>query len=159
MVSARNVGEMEKKLQVDGLAAAYRRPLHLVLRHDCVRVEQAVHILLAFFKPFITGDIGCAYGCVSAGCNLAAVFVVCFFLPESSCRLLEENDTIILLEEAWGFSWLAIRIPDVPRDKHFRAAKNGNTFRIYNHMLIASGQSHQNLILKASPILMGWPLS
>jgi hypothetical protein len=36
---------------------------------------------LAFFKPFITGDIGCAYGYVSAGCNLAAIFVVFFFLP------------------------------------------------------------------------------
>ena len=39
------------------------------------------NFLLAFFTTFITSDIGFAYGYVFAGCNLAAVFVVYFFLP------------------------------------------------------------------------------
>ncbi|KAG9783392.1 general substrate transporter, partial [Aureobasidium melanogenum] len=54
--------------------------------------------LIAFFTPFITGDINYAYGYVFAGCNLFAVFFVYFFLPETSGRSLEEIDTMFLLE-------------------------------------------------------------
>lgn len=53
--------------------------------------------MLAFFTPFITGDIGFAYGYVFAGCNLAAFAVVYFFLVESSGRTLEEVDAMYLL--------------------------------------------------------------
>lgn len=55
------------------------------------------NFLLAFFTPFITGSINFAYGYVFAGCNLAAFFVVFFFLIESSGRTLEEVDTMYLL--------------------------------------------------------------
>lgn len=54
------------------------------------------NFLLAFFTPFITGEINFAYGYVFAGCNLAAFFVVFFFLIESSGRTLEEVDTMYL---------------------------------------------------------------
>lgn len=54
------------------------------------------NFLLAFFTPFITGEINFAYGYVFAGCNLAAFFVVFFFLIESSDRTLEEVDTMYL---------------------------------------------------------------
>lgn len=54
------------------------------------------NFMLAFFTPFITGDINFAYGYVFAGCNLAAFFVVYFFLMESSGRTLEEVDTMYL---------------------------------------------------------------
>lgn len=54
--------------------------------------------LIAFFTPFITGDINFAYGYVFAGCNLFAVFFIYFFLPETSGRSLEEIDTMFLLE-------------------------------------------------------------
>jgi len=53
--------------------------------------------MLAFFTPFITGDIQYAYGYVFAGCNLAAFFVVFFFLIESSGKTLEEVDQMYLL--------------------------------------------------------------
>jgi SP family sugar:H+ symporter-like MFS transporter len=53
--------------------------------------------MLAFFTPFITGDIQYAYGYVFAGCNLAAFFVVYFFLLESSGKTLEEVDAMYLL--------------------------------------------------------------
>jgi SP family sugar:H+ symporter-like MFS transporter len=53
--------------------------------------------MLAFFTPFITGDIQYAYGYIFAGCNLAAFFVVYFFLLESSDKTLEEVDAMYLL--------------------------------------------------------------
>lgn len=53
--------------------------------------------MLAFFTPFITGDIQYAYGYVFAGCNLAACLIVFFFLVESSGKTLEEVDTMYLL--------------------------------------------------------------
>jgi len=55
------------------------------------------NFMLAFFTPFITGDIQYAYGYVFAGCNLAAFFVVFFFLVESSGKTLEEVDEMYLL--------------------------------------------------------------
>lgn len=55
------------------------------------------NFMLAFFTPFITGDIGYAYGYVFAGCNLAACLVVFFFLVESTGKTLEEVDTMYLL--------------------------------------------------------------
>lgn len=54
------------------------------------------NFMLAFFTPFITGDIQYAYGYVFAGCNLAAFFVVFFFLIESSGKTLEEVDAMYL---------------------------------------------------------------
>lgn len=58
------------------------------------------NFMLAFFTPFITGDIQFAYGYVFAGCNLAAFVVVYFFLIESSGRTLEEIDAMYLLHVA-----------------------------------------------------------
>ncbi|EIN04111.1 general substrate transporter [Punctularia strigosozonata HHB-11173 SS5] len=50
------------------------------------------NFLLAFFTPFITRDINYSYGFVFAGCNLAGVIVVYFFLYESSDLSLESVD-------------------------------------------------------------------
>jgi MFS transporter, SP family, sugar:H+ symporter len=50
------------------------------------------NFLIAFFTPFIVGDIKYAYGFVFAGCNLAGVLVVYFFLYESSALSLEGVD-------------------------------------------------------------------
>lgn len=55
------------------------------------------NFLLAFFTPFITGDINFAYGYVFAGCNLVAALIVFFCLVESSGRTLEEVDAMYLL--------------------------------------------------------------
>jgi hypothetical protein len=52
------------------------------------------NFLLAFFTPFITGDIGYAYGFVFAGCNLAGAVIVYFFLYESSGLSLESVDQV-----------------------------------------------------------------
>jgi len=64
----------------------------------CAGSNWIFNFLLAFFTTFITSDISYAYGYVFAGCNLAAVFIVYFFLPETSGRSLEEIDTMFLLE-------------------------------------------------------------
>ncbi|KAL2420004.1 High-affinity fructose transporter ght6 [Exophiala dermatitidis] len=64
----------------------------------CAASNWLFNFLIAFFTPFITGDINYAYGYVFAGCNLFAVFFVYFFLPETSGRSLEEIDTMFLLE-------------------------------------------------------------
>lgn len=63
----------------------------------CTASNWLWNFLLAFFTPFITGDIQYAYGYVFAGCNLAAFVVVYFFLIESSGRTLEEVDAMYLL--------------------------------------------------------------
>src|SRR5271154_664249 len=64
----------------------------------CSAANWLFNFLLAFFTPFITSDIGFAYGYVFAGCNLAAVAVVYFFLPEANNKFLKEIDTMFLLE-------------------------------------------------------------
>ncbi|KAF4565663.1 hexose transporter hxt1 [Pleurotus pulmonarius] len=51
-----------------------------------------VNFLLAFFTPFIAGDINFRYGFVFAACNLFGALVVYFFLYESSDLTLESVD-------------------------------------------------------------------
>ncbi|KAI9150110.1 Hexose transporter-like protein [Paramyrothecium foliicola] len=51
---------------------------------------------IGFFTPFITNDIGFAYGYVFAGCNLVAALIVYFFVIEGTGRTLEEIDTMYL---------------------------------------------------------------
>jgi SP family sugar:H+ symporter-like MFS transporter len=51
---------------------------------------------IGFFTPFITNDIGFAFGYIFAGCNLAAAALVYFFVIESQGRTLEEIDTMYL---------------------------------------------------------------
>jgi len=50
------------------------------------------NFLLAFFTPFIAGEINYRYGFVFAACNLAGAVVVFFFLYESSDLSLEAVD-------------------------------------------------------------------
>jgi SP family sugar:H+ symporter-like MFS transporter len=64
----------------------------------CSASNWLFNFLLAFFTTFTTSDIGFAYGYVFAGCNLAAVFIVYFFLPETNDKSLEEIDTMFLLD-------------------------------------------------------------
>ncbi|KAF9005036.1 general substrate transporter [Cyathus striatus] len=52
------------------------------------------NFLIAFFTPFITSAIKFRYGFVFAACNLAAAFVVFFFLYESSDLSLESVDVM-----------------------------------------------------------------
>lgn len=55
------------------------------------------NFLLAFFTPFITGDIDFAYGYVFAGCLLVAAVTVYFFVIEGQGRTLEEMDTMYVM--------------------------------------------------------------
>lgn len=55
------------------------------------------NFLLAFFTPFITGDIDFQYGYVFAACNFAAALTVYFFLIESQGRTLEEVDYMYII--------------------------------------------------------------
>jgi len=57
----------------------------------CSAANWLFNFLLAFFTPFITSDIGFAYGYVFAGCNLVAVAVVYFFLPESNNKFFKRD--------------------------------------------------------------------
>jgi SP family sugar:H+ symporter-like MFS transporter len=54
------------------------------------------NFLLAFFTPFITGDIDFRYGYVFAGCNVLGGLVVYFFVIEGQGRTLEEIDTMYI---------------------------------------------------------------
>lgn len=55
------------------------------------------NFLLAFFTPFIVGDIDFAYGYVFAGCLLVAAAIVYFFVIEGQGRTLEEMDTMYVM--------------------------------------------------------------
>jgi SP family sugar:H+ symporter-like MFS transporter len=55
------------------------------------------NFLISFFSTFITDAIDYFYGLVFAGCCLALVFVVYFFMIESKGRSLEEIDTMYML--------------------------------------------------------------
>jgi MFS transporter, SP family, sugar:H+ symporter len=117
--------------------------------------------LIAFFTPFITGDIDYAYGYVFAGCNLFAVFFVYFCLPETSGRSLEEIDTMFLLEvKPWKSSkWTPPKKEDlVTADKLRLASGAGNIIKKSEagagqaeqqehgdlpHVPIVSGPQHQ----------------
>ena len=57
----------------------------------CSAANWLFNLLLAFFTPFITSDIGFAYGYVFAGCNWVAVAVVYFFLPESNNKFFKRD--------------------------------------------------------------------
>lgn len=55
------------------------------------------NFLLAFFTPFIVGDIDFRYGYVFAGCNVLGGLLVFFFVVEGQGKTLEEIDTMYLL--------------------------------------------------------------
>lgn len=63
----------------------------------CSASNWAFNFFIGFATPFITSQIGFAYGYLFAGCNLLAVLVVFFFLPETSGKSLEEIDTMFLM--------------------------------------------------------------
>ncbi|EPE25624.1 MFS general substrate transporter [Glarea lozoyensis ATCC 20868] len=55
------------------------------------------NFLLAFFTPFIVGDIDFRYGYIFASCLFLAAATVYFFVIEGRGRTLEEIDTMYLL--------------------------------------------------------------
>lgn len=55
------------------------------------------NFLISFFTTFITNEISYFYGLVFAGCCLALVFIVYFFMIETKDRSLEEIDTMYVL--------------------------------------------------------------
>jgi len=55
------------------------------------------NFLLAFFTPFITGDIDFRYGYVFAACNVLAGIGIYFLVIEGQGRTLEEIDTMYLM--------------------------------------------------------------
>ena len=75
------------------------------------------NFLLAFFTPFITGDIDFRYGYVFAGCNILGGLLVYFFVLEGQGRTLEEIDTMYLQRvPAWeSSSWIAPPAAEIAR--------------------------------------------
>jgi len=75
------------------------------------------NFLLAFFTPFITGDIDFLYGYVFAGCNLLGLFLVYFFVIEGQGRTLEEIDTMYILGvKPWqSANWVAPAPEEIDR--------------------------------------------
>lgn len=55
------------------------------------------NFLLAFFTPFIVGDIDFMYGYVFAGCLFLGAATVYFFVIEGADRTLEELDTMYIM--------------------------------------------------------------
>jgi MFS transporter, SP family, sugar:H+ symporter len=75
------------------------------------------NFLLAFFTPFITGDIDFRYGYVFAACNLLGGLVVYFFVIEGQGRTLEEIDTMYIQKVIpWQSSkWIAPPASEIGR--------------------------------------------
>ena len=55
------------------------------------------NFLLAFFTPFIVGDIDFRYGYIFAACLFVAAVTVYLFVIEGRGRTLEEIDTMYIL--------------------------------------------------------------
>jgi SP family sugar:H+ symporter-like MFS transporter len=71
------------------------------------------NFLLAFFTPFIIGDIDFRYGYVFAGCLFVAVLVVYFCVIEGQGRTLEEIDTMYILHvKPWESSKWVAHLPE-----------------------------------------------
>ena len=70
------------------------------------------NFMLAFFTPFIVGDIDFRYGYVFAACNAVAGFVVFFFVMEGKGRTLEEiNEMYVEKVVPWKSS--AWEVPSI----------------------------------------------
>jgi len=69
--------------------------------------------VISFFTRFITGAIDYLYGLVFAGCCIALMFIVFFFVIESKDRSLEEIDTMYLLgvNPITSASWDGSKVP------------------------------------------------
>jgi SP family sugar:H+ symporter-like MFS transporter len=67
------------------------------------------NFLLAFFTPFIVGDIDFRYGYVFAACNFVGGVLVYFFVMEGQGRTLEEIDTMYITKiKPWTSNrWVA----------------------------------------------------
>ena len=75
------------------------------------------NFLLAFFTPFITGDIDFRYGYVFAACNVLGGLVVYFFVIEGQGRTLEEIDTMYIQRVVpWhSYKWVAPPASEIAR--------------------------------------------
>ncbi|CAK3862422.1 glucose transporter HXT5 [Lecanosticta acicola] len=72
------------------------------------------NFLISFFTRFITGAIDYLYGLVFAGCCMALVVIVFFFVIESKDRSLEEIDTMYILgvNPITSAKWDGSKVPD-----------------------------------------------
>lgn len=75
------------------------------------------NFLLAFFTPFIAGDIDFRYGYVFAVCNILGGLLVYFFVIEGQGRTLEQIDTMYIEKVVpWNSSkWVAPSAAEVAR--------------------------------------------
>ncbi|KAL7412779.1 general substrate transporter [Mrakia frigida] len=104
------------------------------------------NFLLAFFTPFITGDIGYGYGFVFAGANFIGVAIVYFFLKEGSglslehlAALWEDNSTPAWRSGSWvppGYETRTGTIELSPNEKPKGSSKEGP---------VADGQHVENV--------------
>ncbi|KAJ9642131.1 hexose transporter hxt5 [Knufia peltigerae] len=85
------------------------------------------NFLLAFFTPFITGDIDFLYGYVFAGCNLLGLLLIYFFVIEGQGRTLEEIDSMYLLSvKPWeSRKWEAPPPDEIARIRREAGTGNG----------------------------------
>ncbi|KAI1810124.1 general substrate transporter [Poronia punctata] len=79
------------------------------------------NFLISFFTRFITDKIHYWYGMVFAGCCLALVFIVYFFMIETKDRTLEEIDTMYVL----GVNPIHSAKWDATKDPRVRNVGNG----------------------------------
>ncbi|KAJ9607337.1 hexose transporter hxt5 [Cladophialophora chaetospira] len=86
------------------------------------------NFLIAFFTPFIVGDIDFLYGYVFFGCNLVAVPLIYFFVIEGQGRTLEEIDTMYLLGvKPWkSSSWVAPPPEEIARIRREAGTAEGD---------------------------------
>jgi SP family sugar:H+ symporter-like MFS transporter len=87
------------------------------------------NFLLAFFTPFIVGDIDFRYGYIFAACLFVAAAVVYFFVIEGQGRTLEEIDTMYILHIVpWkSTEWIAPPPEElVTTERLTRGEVNGN---------------------------------
>lgn len=95
----------------------------------CAASNWGFNFFIGFATPFITSDIGFAYGYLFAACNFIAVLLIFFGLPETSGRSLEEIDTMFLLEvKPWKSSkWQAPQGEELLSADRLRLSQGGKS--------------------------------
>ncbi|KAI0528465.1 general substrate transporter [Xylaria digitata] len=85
------------------------------------------NFLISFFTRFITDKIHYWYGLVFAGCCLALVFIVFFFMIETKDRSLEEIDTMYLLRvnPIHSAKWDGSKVPEESKPSSSNGQESG----------------------------------
>jgi SP family sugar:H+ symporter-like MFS transporter len=102
-------------------------------------------MIIAFFTPFITGDIDFRYGYVFAACNAVGGILVYFFVIEGQGRTLEQIDTMYIEKVTpWkSTKWVAPPPHEIARIRKAAGTHEGDDEAVDGHHEEAVDAHHE----------------